>query len=760
MNRLYCILASLLLLTQNLSAQTFSGTGGFIPDDGNSIDYEIPVSGLPNAVDTLNFGLETVCINLTHSWVADIAISIVAPDGTVLALFSSIGGDTDGFVNTCLSGNASSSIFQQGYPFTGTFRPFGDMGRLNVKGLNPNGTWKIHILDTYAFADSGELLDWSLTFSNQPCKPFPFQSSDLPIVKINTNGQPVLNEPKTAAQIQVIDNGAGLRNFADQTNYAFEGNIGIELRGFSSQGFPKKSYGIEIQDELGEDMEVSLLGLPKTSDYALLANFSDKTLMRNALAYEMFRQLGHYASRTRFCEVLLDETYQGIYILTEKIKRGKERVDIAKLTPDDTTGTDLTGGYMMRIDWNTSPGWNSQFSQPNSPNIYTYFQHVYPKPDVILPVQANYIRSYIDSFEVALHGPAYQDTTLGWRRFAHEKSFMDYLILNEISKNVDGYRLSTYFHKDRDDNDGKLTMGPPWDYDLAWYNADYCENFQTTGWAYNINYVCGDAGVPFWWERLMSDTLFAQNLACRWQSLRNGSTLSNEHIFGVMDSMANVLQEAQGRNFTYWPTLGQYVWPNPGPLPDTYAGEVNKMKGWLNDRLKWIDFSLEQNLPTLSATFNGTALNAFLWQFDAPAGYQYSWDFGDGSFSTEQAPQHQFPGTGTYTVKLRISTPYGCSSDTQQIIHIVSAGAGAAFVGQFQVSPNPAHDYVQVTLPEQFTEKTTLRLINTLGQTVREETFAANEKQHALQLEGLNKGIYNLLIQAASRQEVVRVVVR
>ena len=101
----------------------------------------------------------------------------------------------------------------------------------------------------------------------------------------------------------------------------------------------------------------------------------------------------------------------------------------------------------------------------------------------------------------------------------------------------------------------------PWDYDLAWYNADYCENFQTSGWAYDINYICGDAGVPFWWERLASDTLFAQNLACRWQSLRTNSTLSNNHIFGVIDSMANVLQEAQGRNFQYWPILGSYIWP-------------------------------------------------------------------------------------------------------------------------------------------------------------------------------------------------------
>lgn len=256
---------ALIFLSLKLSAQTFYGTGGNIPDDGNSVDFEVVVSGLPNTMDTLNFGLESICFNINHAWVADLAVSIVAPDGTVLALFSSLGGDTDGFVNTCLSGNASSSIFQQWYPFTGTFKPFGDMGTVNNKSLNPNGVWKFHILDTYAFADTGELIDWNITFGNQPCKPFPFESSDLPILAINTGGQAIQNDPKIEAQMQLIDNGPGMRNFVNQTNFAFEGPIGIELRGFSSQGFPKKSYGIEVRDELGEDKEVSLLGLPETA---------------------------------------------------------------------------------------------------------------------------------------------------------------------------------------------------------------------------------------------------------------------------------------------------------------------------------------------------------------------------------------------------------------------------------------------------------------------------------------------------------------
>lgn len=742
-------------------AQTFSGGGGVIPDDGSSVVFDIPVSSLPNALDTTAFGVERVCINVTHQWVADLAISILSPDGTILPLVSAVGGDTDGFVNTCFSSNASTSIFEVWYPFTGEFRPFGDMGILN-NGQNPNGSWKLLILDTYAFADAGDLIDWSITFGPNPCKPFPFESSDLPILKISTAGQVIPNEPKINAQLTVIDNGPGQRNYANQTGFAYSGPIGIELRGNSSQGMPKKSYNFETRDEDGEDKEVELLLLPKGSDFALAANFSDKTLMRNALAYETFRQLGHYATRTRFCEVTLDNTYQGVYILTEEIRRDSSRVNIAKLKPEDTTGVELSGGYLLRIDWNRTPGWNSQFSQPNSPNIFTYFQHSYPRWDEIQPAQQNYIRNYVDSFEVALNGPDFQDNELGWRRFGEEKTFIDYLILNEISKNVDGYRLSTYFSKDRDDRGGKLRMGPPWDYDLAWYNADYCDNFSTSGWAFDINYVCQDAGVPFWWERLMSDTLFAQNLACRWQSLRM-SNLSNPHFFGVIDSMAAVLEEAQGRNFQFWPILGKYVWPNPGFLPPTYDGEVAKMKAWIYQRFAWLDFSFGQNLPTLDANFSATPLAALNWQFSAieNPGYTYTWDFGDGTFSDQPLTQHQFPGTGTYEVKLTVSTPYGCSNSTDQIVHIIGVGTETRQGAEgFRFFPNPAEEVLNLALPESFSEKFSLRLLNALGETVLEKSFFSKEKQVALRINDFPSGAYCVEIQTEKQRVSARVLIK
>ncbi len=757
MVKLYSLLISVFVFSQFSFAQTFTATGSAIPDDGTTIVYDLPVSGLSaNAVDTTNFGLVSVCLNLTHTWDSDLAISLRAPDGTIIPLFSNIGGDQDGFINTCLSGNEMESIFNAAYPYTGTFRPFGDMGALN-NGQNPNGIWQLVILDTYAFADTGELFDWSITFGTNPCKPFPFTSSNLPILIIDSDGQPIVDDPKINAQMRIIDNGSGQRNYIHQLTSAYTGLIGIELHGNSTQSFPKKSYGIETRDVAGEEIDTVLLHLPATSDFVLSANFSDKTLMRNPLTYELARRTGHYATRTRFCEVVVDHTYQGVYVLTEKIKRGKNQVDISKMSEADTTGKKLTGGYIVKIDRDDSPGWFSQFSTPNHPSTFPYYQNEYPKPDKIDPLQKAYIQSYLDSFEVALHSVDFQDSTVGWRHFAKEKSFIDYMYMNEMSRNVDGYRLSTYFHKNRNE---KLAMGPVWDYDLAWYNADYCEAFQPQGWAYNLNYICEDAGVPFWWERLFADTAFSQNAACRWHLLRE-TTLSQDSIFATMDSMAAVIQEAQVRNFNYWPILGVYVWPNPGALPTTYAGEVQKMKNWIADRLNWLDYAFGEQAPVLNAEFLATATDALDWQFlaNTNSGLHFAWDFDDGSTSDLANPPHHFTSTGTYYIHLTVSTEYGCSATTEQVIHIVNTNTRELVAGNLQVFPNPTSGRLQVTLPNELAGPFSVQVSNSLGEIVQRRDFNTTEKSVSLALDGLPTGMYAVEMRSQGSRWATRVMV-
>lgn len=183
-----------------------------------------------------------------------------------------------------------------------------------------------------------------------------FTESNLPIVLINTNGETIVDDPKIMGDMAIIDNGPGVMNSIKDTPNDYNGKIGIEIRGSSSQMFPKKQYGIELWDEEGEGIDASILGMPEEEDWVLFAPYNDKALIRDALAYKLGRDMGQYASRQRFCEVLLNGEYMGVFVFFEKVKRDGERVDIAKLDPDEVNGDDLTGGYIFKIDKFTGSG--------------------------------------------------------------------------------------------------------------------------------------------------------------------------------------------------------------------------------------------------------------------------------------------------------------------------------------------------------------------------------------------------------------------
>jgi len=328
-------------------------------------------------------------------------------------------------------------------------------------------------------------------------------SSNLPILVVYTNGQGIPNEPRIRAQLGIVYNGEGVRNGINDPRNYFTGLVGIEVRGQSSQEFPMKSYDLELWNADSSENEVSLFDFPKESDYVLYAPYTDKTLMRNFLAYTFARELGRWAARCRYVELVVDNDYKGIYVFMEKIKRDSSRVNIAKLGPNENSGDALTGGYIFSIDKGAN-GWHSGVAPIQSVNGQRIqFNHVYPKLDSITLPQRNYLKSYVDSFEQALSGVNFQHPQSGWRRHANEASFIDYLIVNELAKNVDGYRLSTYLYKDKQSRGGKLVAGPAWDYDLAFYNANYCRGSDTVGWAWQFNGTCpGDFyQVPFWWNQ-------------------------------------------------------------------------------------------------------------------------------------------------------------------------------------------------------------------------------------------------------------------
>lgn len=588
-------LGALLLAHFTLAhAQTFSGSGGAIPDDGTSIDFPLSVPGLvPGTLDTTFFGLERVCIDLEHTWIADLDLSIVAPDGTTALLVGGNGGDTDFYSNTCFTADATTPIVAGTTPYSGDYAPMSQMGVVN-NGQDGNGTWKLHVLDTYPFADTGELFSWSITFGPAPATYTALHESTLPIVVITTDGTSIPNEPKVPGEMGIIWNGPGLVNHATDPFNDHSGRIGIELRGNSSLGFPKKSYGIELWDAFDNDTSAALLGMPPESDWVLRSSYSDKSLLNDPLTMHVHQRMGHWAPRWRHVELVLNGQYLGVYQFLEKIKRDAERVDIAKLLPTDIAGDELTGGYIVKIDWaqgSFTGGWSSPYPPPNAPGAET-IDFFYDEPGTPVPQQEAYIQAFVDSFETALNGPDFRDPLLGYRPFIDVRSFADFLLLNELARNVDGYRLSTFLYKDKNSNGGALHMGPVWDFDLAWGNADYCRGNDLTGWMYEFNYDCpGGKMVPFWWSRMMQDTVFTDSLRCRWDALRAGP-LSTDSLLAWCDSMHTVLQAPQARNFEVWPILGTWVWPNPWPVPATYSGEVDELKDWILLRAAWMDAHL------------------------------------------------------------------------------------------------------------------------------------------------------------------------
>ncbi len=424
------------------------------------------------------------------------------------------------------------------------------------------------------------------------------QSSELPILVIDTQGRTIVDEPKVKARMGIINNLNASNSLTDAfTDY--DGFIGIEYRGSSSQAlFDKKSFGIETWDEAGQDLDTAILGFPSEEDWVLYGPYSDKSLMRNKLTFDLFAQTERYSSRTKFVELVLNGQYHGVYVFMEKVKRDENRVDISNLRPDDNEGVELTGGYIIKLDKFEGSG-GQGFASNYRPNNFQsndqqiFFQYDEPADDEITEPQKDYIQGFMADFEQALQANTFRDPVSGYRQYVDIDSFVDFFLINELSRNIDGYRLSTFMYKDKDDKGGLLTLGPIWDFNLAFGNANYCQGGNTQGWAYRFNEYCPNDFwlVPFWWDKLMQDPHFVGKVKLRWLTLRNGSW-SNEAIFQKINEYESLLSEAQNRNFQRWSVLGEYTWPN-NFVGATYEEEVNYLRGWIEQRLEWMDAEID-----------------------------------------------------------------------------------------------------------------------------------------------------------------------
>ncbi len=411
--------------------------------------------------------------------------------------------------------------------------------------------------------------------------PVTFEDSNLPLFLIHTNGQTISDEPKITAQLKVLNQEGG--NSLTDTVYEFDGKIGIEIRGSSSQSYDKKNYAFETRDDSGENLNVSLLGMPKENDWVLHGPYADKSLMRNALTFEVGNRMDRWAPHTRFCELYINNEYRGVYVLMEKIKIDKNRVDIATLKDSDIVGDELTGGYIMKVD-REDPGYFPSNYPDRSGDYSIKFSYVDPDYESLKLQQREYIKKYIRDFETALYFFNYNTYPDKYLEFVDLESFVDYFIVQELSKNVDAYRLSAYLYKDKDSKGGKLTMGPLWDFNFTYGMPDYLDGWQTTDWVLTEQLW----SIPFWWDRLRVDPRFNSKLKRRWTALRQDGVLHVDSLMEIVDRNALLLKDAQMRNFTKFQILSTYIWPNYY-IAGNYTNEINYTKNWIKGRLQWMD---------------------------------------------------------------------------------------------------------------------------------------------------------------------------
>ena len=432
------------------------------------------------------------------------------------------------------------------------------------------------------------LLFWQVSFAQQTI----LTDSNLPIMVISTDIDPATNspidipdEPKVLATMQLIFRPDGARNYlTDITNDSFlnyNGRMGIELRGSSSQELDKKPYGFTtLLEDDDSNNNVSLLGMPSENDWVLNSLAYDPSMIRDYLSYTLASNMGNYAPRVKYIEVIVNDDYKGVYILTEKIKRDSDRVNLKKIDDEDTDFPEVTGGYIVKAD-KTTGGDVVAWTMPNYGGWDTDFLHHYPKTEDITNEQAAYIENVFTDL-AAETNPANTSIINGYPSIIDIPSFVDYIIVAEIASNPDSYQFSTFFHKDRG---GKLRAGPVWDYNLSYGNDLFVFGFDRSFYdVWQFDYL--NSGAKFW-KDLFQENTFKCYLSKRWFELTaENEALNYTTISNLIDEFAEVLNESQARELERWPP--QEGWPTVADQEEN----IIAMKDWILNRINWMNSNI------------------------------------------------------------------------------------------------------------------------------------------------------------------------
>ncbi len=348
----------------------------------------------------------------------------------------------------------------------------------------------------------------------------------------------------------------------------------MRYRGSSSQSFPKKQYALSTAN--GE--KTTLLGLAPADDYVLSAPYNDKSLLRDVMAYNLGNLMGRYAPRTRLATASIrigngEIAKLGIVVLTEKNEIAPGKLEIPKQV-------DGTTAYFLNID-RVKGGDRFVTSSRGTQVIIDY-----PKNENLTVEREQSIKNYIENIENSLAAQGSE----AWRELFNQtvdlNSAVDFFIMQELGRNVDGYRLSSPMYLPAN---GKMHFGPIWDFNLAFGNANYGDGQSPEGW----RALATDGGGGMWFRTLIKHPAFCVQLKERWSQLRR-SSFSNNSIFNVIDSHRLLLDPYVDENFRIWGGLGTYLWPNAYWLA-TFDEEQQALKSWVALRAQWMDRTIQES---------------------------------------------------------------------------------------------------------------------------------------------------------------------
>lgn len=532
--------------------------------DDTAVDTDAPEPPAPDSGEAVVVVTDTAVEGVTNGE----AMPVFSPDGG--------GFVSETKVSLSSSTGAGSLVYCQGEPDRMCdLEPYKGPITLNGSGILyarvDDGTETVGVVEARSFVE----LDSAVAAF----------TSELAVMVFWTNGESADDSNPVAMGLDVFESASDLTASSSSS-----GRARLKVRGSSSYGTAKLSYDMELwAADSDADRREPLLGMPEEGDWVLYAPYYyDQALIRNSLGYQLSHDIGRYAPRTKFVELFVAEygqpvsmtDYDGLYVITEEIERGTNRVDVTEIGPDDNALPAVTGGYVIKRDRagsNESGFWPGQAGGAFSFNYPMVW--VDPEEDERTDAQQDYISGLLDDFAAALIAADHTSPTSGlhYSEIVDVGSWIDHHILNILFKNPDAFRLSGYMHKDRE---GLLHAGPLWDLDrTAGGNDSRC----TDPLLWDASNITSDMTPAFtwgWYGGLFDDPDFREQYFSRLSSLLENE-LSKDAILTHIDEMEQTIGAAGGRNTARWGTAD-------------FSGQISALRSWFGQRHDWMTACLDE----------------------------------------------------------------------------------------------------------------------------------------------------------------------